>query len=458
MRRPAIVVGLALAAGAVFAAPAAAVPDTTPPAPFTLIAPTDGRFTNDRTPELKWGTTTDDVGVVSYGLVFDGEYEGEIDAGTCSATCSLAPDEDVPEGRHTWSIVAWDDAENYRETDTWSFTIDSVAPTLTVSSPTEGQKVTAGKCLPIIHAETDSGVGLDNVIETVDGQHAILQACGLAPGAHVVKVTATDQAQNVTSVTRTITVVAPLTVTITPPNARTAVGVPVTLKVANPVGAGLSYSWDQGGTGAFGAFGASPSVIVTPTTVKNLAAAVRVRDAEGIEGTGSAVVVVGPTPPKGDVGVTIDGGAKYTNHRAVTLAVVWPPGAQKMLFTTAKKNGANVPVRATYPWTFSGNGKTATPASIRVHFDVDTPALTDSIVLDLEKPKVRTAAFRDGKLRTTVTDKVSGVATIETAARRSKPAKAKPYAKAFKAPTGARFVRVTDRAGNVSSWKQIRTR
>jgi hypothetical protein len=63
-------------------------------------------------------------------------------------------------------------------------------------------------------------------------------------------------------------------------------------------------------------------------------------------------------------------------------------------------------------------------------------------------------------LRTRARDANSGLAQLQLATNRRKPAKARPYKSnlVFRAAQAPRYVRVRDRAGNFSKWRKLRAR
>jgi len=466
MCRPAILVGLALGMGMAFAAPAlATADDTTPPSAPELIAPAADVFTNDSTPTLTWTTATDDVGVVGYALVFDDVYLGDVDAADCTSTCETTVAVPVSDGSHAWQIWAFDAADNETASERRALTVDTVAPWAPGSMyPAENTVYRDKRCIAPRVIQI-GGHGDETTTVTVDGVSSppgVTTVCNLAEGWHTFTLTVMDRAGNEATMSRhyRIDAVRPgVTVTVPP---RAAVGEPITLNGAVAAGTfapgPLAYTWLLGDDRQVGPGPALPAT-VTYTQPGTRKLTLSATDADADVGSGTAKILVGPKPPAGKPGVAIADGAAYVNRRMVNVAVVWPPGATTLhLLNAGEAKPKGRKLGETVRWALTGAGTTRKPTKITATFDWPIPAktYTDSILLDLEKPKVKTAVLRGGKVRTTVIEKVSGVDTIQTAVRRSKPAKAKPYRTALRVATNAKFVRVTDRAGNVSAWKAVK--
>ena len=151
-------------------------------------------------------------------------YEYSVDGGAFSATVPTLPQQD---GTHTLTVRATDKAGNTGTT-TSTYTYDGTAPTVQITSPTQGQKFTQN---PITIAVS----GTDNVaverIDVFDGTTKIGTVTGAqgtvtwaAPNRDPITITAYayDRAGNKTETTVTFTVAVPpasSTITPTAPNA-----------------------------------------------------------------------------------------------------------------------------------------------------------------------------------------------------------------------------------------------
>ncbi|MBU0974962.1 carboxypeptidase regulatory-like domain-containing protein [Patescibacteria group bacterium] len=113
----------------------ATVPDIVPPSAPILISPGNGALLNDATPTFIWQESTDNVGISYYQLYLDGAilYNTLVyDSG--SGQYSLTPTATISDGSHTWSVFVFDAAGNNNTSATWSFNIDTLAPSFIITS------------------------------------------------------------------------------------------------------------------------------------------------------------------------------------------------------------------------------------------------------------------------------------------------------------------------------------
>lgn len=119
--------------------------DTTPPTNPILISPADGTHTSDNTPEFVWTQSTDPNGnYVYYTFYLNGVatflgisntgnsagtgYTSRIDGGQIKLTPTAA----LGDGHYSWHVTARDGSGNTSSSTTWGFTVDTVAPPLTL--------------------------------------------------------------------------------------------------------------------------------------------------------------------------------------------------------------------------------------------------------------------------------------------------------------------------------------
>ncbi|MFH2019601.1 MAG: Ig-like domain-containing protein [bacterium] len=120
--------------------------DTTPPTSPILLRPTDGTATGDSTPEFVWRQSTDlNSNTIHYtfyldnvatflGVSNDGSSSGTGYTATIDGTeVRLIPTTALSDGTYTWKVVASDPAGNQASSTSWSLTIDTVAPFLTLT-------------------------------------------------------------------------------------------------------------------------------------------------------------------------------------------------------------------------------------------------------------------------------------------------------------------------------------
>ncbi|MCK4941331.1 hypothetical protein KAS45_04495, partial [candidate division WOR-3 bacterium] len=98
--------------------------ETVPPEPFGLIAPLDSAISSDPRPSFLWHSTTD----AGSGLRDYRVYIGGVLRHTGNDT-SWAADYDLVEGYNDWYVVAYDSANNARNSnETWTVIVDTTAP------------------------------------------------------------------------------------------------------------------------------------------------------------------------------------------------------------------------------------------------------------------------------------------------------------------------------------------
>ncbi len=151
---------------------------------------------------------------------------------------SYTPQTALSDGAHTLTVAVTDNDGNTSTTASRSFTVDTVAPVLNVTTPADGliTNQTTGTVSGTTSDATSSPVTLTITVNgssvgavTVDGDGNFSKTVTYAEGSNTVVITATDSAGKTTSVTRTVTV------DTIPPEF-----VSVTL-APNPVDAGQTY-------------------------------------------------------------------------------------------------------------------------------------------------------------------------------------------------------------------------
>ncbi len=182
------------------------------------------------------------------------------------------------------------------------------------------------------------------------------------------------------------------------------------------------------------------------------------------------------TPPAGPVGVSINGGATYTNSADVTLDIVWP--ACTATVSVANDGGfrdvSTLPVAAQVPWKLSASGPERLPKTVYLRFGADSQNYTDDIILDQSAPQITSAsatasgatirAARRGPARTVrvsvrARDRGgSGPVTVEVRAGGSRVTGVYGKRLAISTSRSKVRVRVQDRAGNWSAFRTIRVR
>lgn len=194
----------------------------------------------------------------------------------------------------------------------------------------------------------------------------------------------------------------------------------------------------------------------------------------------SAAVVPTAAPANGctgRVGVSINAGAAFVNTTAVTLKIRPPAGATQVLISN---DGGfdTVSTRAlagncSYTYTLPSAASERLPKTVYVRFtggSVDTDkTYTDDIILDTRPPALTAAkvssgsavasaaAVRSATLTLKAKDSGSGLKSVQYAGRKGAKGKTVAYKAKLKVKSVAvaRWVRVFDKAGNPSKWKQV---
>ncbi|MBM3343473.1 MAG: peptidase S8 [Betaproteobacteria bacterium] len=200
-------VGRVDAGAAVLAAAAAQPRDTTAPT-VSIGAPTANATVSGLV--AVDASAMDNVGVTRVDLVVNGT---QVASDTAAPFAFSWDSTQVPDGSATMVAYAYDAAGNYPASPTINVTVrnsaDTVAPTVTISSPVHGSKITA-RNLNIAAAATDN-IGVANIRLFINGKLMTTVSGGslsynwntnkTAAGTHTIAVTATDAAGNSTTST-----------------------------------------------------------------------------------------------------------------------------------------------------------------------------------------------------------------------------------------------------------------
>jgi len=119
--------------------------DTTPPSTPSLISPSSGYSTNNPTLSFSWSAASDtDSGVKDYQIQIDNNNDFSSPAADAFVS-STSYSTSLSDNLYYWRVRARDNANNLGLwTSSWSFTIDSTSPTVTVISPNGGESWQAG--------------------------------------------------------------------------------------------------------------------------------------------------------------------------------------------------------------------------------------------------------------------------------------------------------------------------
>lgn len=172
------------------------------------------RITNSK-PVITWKVTDDDSGVNSSTISL------KIDSGTAITDgitktaitggyeCSYTPSSALADGSHTIAFNASDNDGNAAAQKSVTFIIDTVAPTLTVNSPSDNSITNNATCTVsgVTNDVTSSPVTLtiNGATVTVGSDGTFSKAITLTEGENTITIVATDAAGKSTTVTRKVT-------------------------------------------------------------------------------------------------------------------------------------------------------------------------------------------------------------------------------------------------------------
>ncbi len=465
--------------------------DRTQPSAPELLAPVGGATGLKTAVDVSWRAATDaGSGMDLYELVVDGEVYRPVADGDCGPVCPPVSVKPLVDGQHTWRVDARDGAGNWASSETRTFTVDAASPSeFTLAGPQDGFATTDSRPTLSWNAAVDAGTGVANydvlvdehVVASVDASTtSVTLATALSEGVHRWRVVAYDAHGNKrTSLAHT------LVVDVTHPTARLTAAPNPALAGRSVVfdagqssdaGSGIArYEWDLDGDGVFERDGeATASLTQSYAEPGTFGVQLRVTDRAGLSATAriDQRITTG-SRSRGQLGVSIDDGARFTNDPKVTITAAWPSFASEMLvsndggFKAARPYG----LRESTAWTLDSSGIERLPKTVYVRFLrglTVSETYTDDIILDERPPSVLEAHLRPGRhaaqLRLRARDRgLAGLKAVQVTNDRRRPkAKFRAYRATVKLTKrkGERrlklgkpvFVRVRDRAGNLSTW------
>ena len=186
-----------------------------------IVSPTAGSFSTNSKPTITWKLTDADSGVnpATIGITLDSGTKVTGDAITKTAItggyqCTYTPATALSDGSHTIKLDASDYDGNAAATNSTTFKVDTVPPTLTLSSPADKLITNKSACTvkgttndvtssPVkVTIKLNSGTA-ESVTVGRDG--SFTKDLTLANGTNTITVVATDSAGKSTTVTRTVT-------------------------------------------------------------------------------------------------------------------------------------------------------------------------------------------------------------------------------------------------------------
>lgn len=195
------------------------VKETTKPV-ISITSPTEGQRTTNNKPTVTWQVTDNDSGVNPNTIGITINNGSKITSGitktaiTNGYKCTYVVPTALSDGTNTIKCDASDYDGNAAVQRSVSFVIDTVPPSLSVTSPTNNL-VTKNKTLAVTGTATDatsSPVSVSVKLNSGTAQSATVGTNGafslnvtLSEGANTIVVTAKDSAGKTSSVTRTVT-------------------------------------------------------------------------------------------------------------------------------------------------------------------------------------------------------------------------------------------------------------
>jgi hypothetical protein len=216
---------------------------------ITITSPTSGQFLGTSTPSIKFDLVDESNGsgiaISSLSFKLDSTTYTNTSAGVTVTTITngysvtFIPTTALTDGSHTLSVNVSDNDGNAASSASVTFTTDTVAPTMSITSPTDNQYVST-QTLQVVGTVSDATSGTPNVTITLNGTSlgnvtvgsggTFSKNVSLRSGANTIVITATDSAGKVTTITRTVTL-------------DTSVPVIAAVNITpNPVNVGASYT------------------------------------------------------------------------------------------------------------------------------------------------------------------------------------------------------------------------
>lgn len=203
---------------------------------IVIVSPTSGSYSTNNKPVITWKVTDADSGVnpSTIGITLDSGTKVTGEAITKTAItggyqCTYTPTAALSDGNHTIKLDASDYDGNAAATSSTTFKVDTVPPTLTLSSPADKLITNVAACTVkgVTNDATSSPVKVTIKLNAGAAEAVTVEADGsfskdltLAAGTNTITVVATDSAGKTSTVTRIVTLdtAAPVikSVTLTP--------------------------------------------------------------------------------------------------------------------------------------------------------------------------------------------------------------------------------------------------
>lgn len=187
---------------------------------ITITSPTSGAMVTSNKPVITFKVTDDDSGVNpdTIGIIID--TGSKITSGITKTPvsggyeCSYTPVEALSDGSHTIKVDASDNDGNAAAQKSVTFKVDTVAPTLNITTPTDNLVTNKASCTVsgTTNDVTSSPVTLTIKLNNGEAEEVAVGEDGafskvltLSQGKNTITIVATDAAGKATTVTRTVT-------------------------------------------------------------------------------------------------------------------------------------------------------------------------------------------------------------------------------------------------------------
>lgn len=187
---------------------------------ITITNPSANAYIANSKPTITWKVTDDDSGVNESTIGITIDSGSKITTGitkspiTGGYQCTYTPATALSDGSHTIKFDASDNDGNAATTKSVTFKVDTVAPTLTITSPVEGF-VTNSSSVTVSGTSNDATSSPVTITVKVNGGTAqtvtvnedgsFSKSINLSAGANTIVISATDAAGKNTTITRTVT-------------------------------------------------------------------------------------------------------------------------------------------------------------------------------------------------------------------------------------------------------------
>ena len=186
---------------------------------ITVVSPSSNARVTTATPQITWQLRDNDSGIdaATIKLTINGQVVKEGITKTPAEggyDCSYTPAKALPEGSNTVLFDVTDNDGNVATQGSVTFTVDTIAPSLDVTTPAEGT-ITNQETINVTGTTSDATSGpvtvtitvneVDQGAVTVEESGAFSKDVTLNSGANIIKITARDAAGKETVITRNIT-------------------------------------------------------------------------------------------------------------------------------------------------------------------------------------------------------------------------------------------------------------